>query len=168
MLQFPLEDLLDGDACYRMLLSMLHPGGLRCPAGHELPEDQAPHDRHREPVVDYRCRTCGKVSNILTGTPLQGVRHPPERLVLILRGFCQGVPTLHLAQELGISGRHLLPLWHRVLGLALERFPPSALEPPTGGRVMDPGQRVPASPLLGTLEIPALLRCHLQRPTGSA
>lgn len=123
---FPIDDLLDEAACYRLLLSALHPEGLRCPKGHALPPDQAPHDRHREPIVDYRCRTCGKVFNLFTGTPLERTRHPPSRLVMILRGFCQGVPTLHLAEELGVSRRHLLPLRHRVQGLALERFSPLA------------------------------------------
>ena len=100
---FPIDDLLDETACYELLLSVLHPKGLRCPQGHELPADQAPHDRHREPVVDYRCRACGKVFNVFTGTPLQGVRFPPGRLILILRGFCQGVTTQHLAQELDLK-----------------------------------------------------------------
>ena len=121
---FPIDDLLDESACYRLLLQAIHPEGLRCPKGHELPDDQAPHDRHREPVVDYRCRTCGKVFNVFTGTPLQGVRFSPARLIIILRGFCQGVTTLHLSQELGVGRRNLLRLRHRVQGMALERFSP--------------------------------------------
>ena len=121
---FPIDDLLDEAACYRLLLQALHPKGLRCPQGHELPDDQAPHDRHREPVVDYRCRACGKVFNVFTDTPLQGVRFSPARLIMILRGFCQGVTTLHLSQELGAGRRNLLKLRHRVQGMALERFSP--------------------------------------------
>jgi transposase-like protein len=121
---FPIDDLLDETACYELLLSVLHPKGLRCPEGHALPADQAPHDRHRAPVMDYRCRDCGKVFNVFTGTPLQGVRFPPGRLILILRGFCQGVTTQHLAQELDLSRRHLMTFRHRVQGMALERFSP--------------------------------------------
>jgi transposase-like protein len=123
---FPIDDLLDDDACYRLLLSVLHPGGLHCPKGHPLEEGQAPHDRHREPVLDYRCRTCGKVFNLYTGTPLHAVRFSPARLVMILRGFCQGVTTLHLSQELGVGRRNLLKLRQRVQGMALERFSPLA------------------------------------------
>ncbi|TAK33314.1 MAG: hypothetical protein EPO40_00570 [Myxococcaceae bacterium] len=130
MMLFPIEDLLDEERCYRMLLDALHPDGLRCPNGHALPADQAPHDRHRAPVMDYRCRECGKVFNLYTGTALQGVRHRPSRLVMILRGFCQGVPTLHLANELRVSRRHLLDRRDHVQGLALEHFSPSPLEDP--------------------------------------
>ena len=117
---FPIDDLLDDAACYRLLLSVLHPDGLHCPKGHPLEEGQAPHDRHREPVLDYRCRACGKVFNLYTGTPLHAVRFSPARLVMILRGFCQWVTTLHLSQELGVGRRNLLKLRHRVQGMALE------------------------------------------------
>jgi transposase-like protein len=74
--------------------------------------------------VDYRCRSCGKVFNLYTGTPLHAVRFSPARLVLILRGFCQGVTTLHLSQELGVGRRNLFKLRHRVQGMALERYSP--------------------------------------------
>src|SRR6266542_5545458 len=100
MMLFPIDDLLDEVRCYELLLETLHPAGLRCPAGHVLPADQAPHTRNRAPVVEYRCRDCGRVFNVFTATFLVGTRHPCARLVMILRGFCHGVPTLPLATEL--------------------------------------------------------------------
>jgi transposase-like protein len=124
MMLFPIDDLLDEGKCYQLLLDALHPEGLHCPNGHTLPADQAPHHRHRAPIVNYRCRECHRIFNVFTATALEGTRHPCSRLVLILRGFAQGVPTLHLANELGISRRNLLPFRHRVQALALERFSP--------------------------------------------
>ena len=56
MMRFPVTDLLSEEECYRYLLDALHPEGLRCPNGHELPDGQAPHDRSRAPIVKYRCR----------------------------------------------------------------------------------------------------------------
>ena len=47
------------------------------------------------------------------------------RLVLILRGIAQGVPTAHLAQELGIDRTHLLERRHEIQKLIEQRFPPS-------------------------------------------
>ena len=61
MLRFPIDDLLDQKRCHDLLLRVMHPEGLRCPRGHALPSDQAPHDRHRAPIFDYRCRECGAV-----------------------------------------------------------------------------------------------------------
>jgi transposase-like protein len=150
MMLFAVEDLLDEERCYQRLLEALHPEGMHCPKGHALPADQAPHDRHRAPLVDFRCRQCHKVFNVFTGTALTGVRHRPGRLLLILRGFCQGVPTLHLARELGASRRHLLDRRHRVQDLVLERFSPLAAgrcrrrgrrDVPERGREGDPAPR---------------------------
>jgi hypothetical protein len=69
MIGFPVDELLSEEECYRYLKRSLHPEGLSCPNGHKLPDDQAPHDRRRAPLVDYplvdyRCRECGAVFNI--------------------------------------------------------------------------------------------------------
>lgn len=63
MIKFALTDLLDEQACYDCLLHSLHPAGLHCPKGHLLPQDQAPHDRHRAPIMDYRCRMIYLLNN---------------------------------------------------------------------------------------------------------
>jgi hypothetical protein len=68
MLRFPLDGLLDEQACYDFLLRLLHPDGLHCPRGHPLGADQAPHRRRRPVIPDYRCRQCGAVFNLFTNT----------------------------------------------------------------------------------------------------
>jgi transposase-like protein len=76
MIAFPLDDLLDEQACCDFLLKHLHPEGMRCAKGHALPANAFPHDRHRPPIFDYRCKTCGSVFNIFTRTqwrPFRGV-----------------------------------------------------------------------------------------------
>lgn len=120
----PFEDLLDENKCHQLLMDTLHPDGLRCPEGHPLEEGQTPHDRHRAPIMDYRCKHCGSVFNLFTGTALQGRHWKCSKIVLILRGFAQGTSTLQLSQELGLGRRNLLDFRHRVQGLCLERFSP--------------------------------------------
>jgi transposase-like protein len=68
MLRFPLAGLLDEQACHDFLLHILHPDPLYCPRGHPLPADQAPHRRRRPVISDYRCRQCGAVFNLFSGT----------------------------------------------------------------------------------------------------
>ena len=127
MIIFPIYELMGEQNCYDFLLRMLHPEGLHCPKGHPLPSDQAPHDRHRDPIFDYKCRVCGKVYNIFTNTVLSRKRYSCVTLVLILRGIAQGTPTKHLAEELGIDRSNLLELRHAIQNLAMESLPRSPL-----------------------------------------
>jgi len=128
MIAFPIQSLMDEQACYDYLLSVLHPNGLHCPQGHLLPADQGSHDRHRAPVVDYRCKTCGAVFNLFTNTLWRKTRYSCATIVLILRGVAQGVPTAHLARELGIDRAHLLEHRHEIQQLIEQHFPPDSAE----------------------------------------
>ena len=126
MMAFPLQGLMDEQACYQYLLEILHPQGLHCPQGHALPAEQAPHDRHRAPLMDYRCQSCGAVFNLFTGSTWSGTRYSCATIVLLLRGIAQGVPTAHLARELGIDRAHLLSHRHEIQKLLQQHFPPYA------------------------------------------
>jgi transposase-like protein len=121
-MEFPLADLMDEQACYQRLLSVLHPGGLACPRC-RAKDELGVHRRHREPVLDYQCRGCGAVFNLFTATPLAGTPRRPGRLVLILRGVAQGQSTASLARELGCSRPHLLELRHRLQANAAGALP---------------------------------------------
>jgi transposase len=110
-MDFPIADLMDQDACYHKLVGWLHPDGLDCPDC-KTDDHLRVHRRHRAPVLDYRCTACGRVFNAFTGTPLAGTHRTPVEIVLILRGFAQGVPTAQLARELGCDRKHLLEQRH--------------------------------------------------------
>jgi len=159
VLAFPLTELLDEQACYDWLSRTLHPDGLRCPQGHEIRAGQAPHDRHRKPIVDWRCRECGAVFNVFTGTVFSKSRYPCSVLVQILRGIGQGVPTAHLARELGVDRGNVLAKRHAIQELLARRSPPLSPSRRRGGDRRDvperrregdpaPGSRGPAAPLL--------------------
>lgn len=120
MIRFPITDLLSEKECHNRLLNILHPQGLCCPHGHTLPASQSPHMRDRTPVMDYRCRKCGAVFNLFTGTIWAGTHYPCTKLVLILRGFAQGTPTLQLADELECDYGTLLNYRHEMQAAALQ------------------------------------------------
>jgi transposase-like protein len=107
----------------------LHPDGLHCPSGHPLPNQQASHDRHRAPILDYRCRSCGAVFNLFTGTVWSKSRYSSSTIVQILRGIAQGVPTKHLAEELGIDRGQLGDRRHQIQALLEQRLSPLATSP---------------------------------------
>ena len=119
MMRFPIQDLLNEDECYQFLLEALHPDGLHCPNGHPLPEEQAPHDRQRAPIVNYRCRECGAVYNIFTDTLWNGTHYDACTIVMLLRGFVKGTPTQVLADELELDYGTVLKWRHKVQEQAL-------------------------------------------------
>lgn len=121
MMAFPITELLDEQACYEFLLGVLHPKGLQCPAGHWVAAGQAPHMSDRAPVVDYRCRRCGKVFNVFTNTLWKGTHYSCRQVVLLVRGFTQGVPTLHLARELHLDYETVLTRRHEWQAQALKK-----------------------------------------------
>jgi transposase len=127
MMRFPLTDLLDQQDCYAYVLNTLHPDGLRCPNDHPLPADQAPHDRHRAPVQDYCCRACGSVFNLFTDTVWAGTHYDCVTIVLLMRGFAQGTPTLQLTDELELDYETVLNRRHDLQQLALDHKPTLAL-----------------------------------------
>jgi transposase len=65
MLRFPLDGLLDEQACYAFLLRILHPDGLHCPHGHPLAAGQArghgTWERDRPPIVGIVGRHSGQI-----------------------------------------------------------------------------------------------------------
>jgi len=63
-------------------------------------------------------RHCQRVFHAFTGTARHGVKRRPSELVLIVRGFAQGVPTAQLARELDCDRSELLDLRLRLQDLA--------------------------------------------------
>ena len=119
-MDFSILDLMDPEGCCQKLFNLLHPEGFVCPRCGAR-EGLNVHRRHPDsPVVDYRCKGCRRVFNLFTGTLWQGTHLSPARILLILRGIAQGVPTAKLAREVGISRQHLLRLRHEIQARALD------------------------------------------------
>jgi len=97
-IDFPITDLLDPQACYDELVLLLHPEALRCPNGHPLAECYV-HKRDRAPVVDYRCKVCGRRFNAFTGTVWHGVSDNDRPPVLGVVGRPSGQLHLHVADQ---------------------------------------------------------------------
>jgi len=82
----------------------LHPEGLKCPNGHEL-EKAWIHRTDRKPIIDYKCKICGKYFNIFTETTLQGTRLSVTQLFQCFNGVLFKVPYQKLSTQIGISRR---------------------------------------------------------------
>jgi transposase-like protein len=70
---------------------------------------------------------CGNVFNLFTDTVWSGTHYECVTIVLVMRGFAQGMPTLHLADELELDYGTLLDRRHDLQQLALDHKPTTAL-----------------------------------------
>ena len=114
-MDFPIDHLLNEQACYDWLVELLHPEGLCCPDGHPLTMAGI-HKRAREPLISYCCwgPGCGRVYNAFTGTMWQGAQWKAKQIVLLLRGVAQGVSTNQLSREIGIDYKWVLARRHQL------------------------------------------------------
>jgi len=118
MIRFSTLDLMDEPKCYAYLVAILHPEGLGCPACYTSVAYAKVHRRNRAPLLSFRC-ACGRIYNAFTATLWKGTHHGCCLIVRILQGIvAQGVPTRHLAQELGLDRKHLLERRHQIQTLA--------------------------------------------------
>jgi len=67
------------------------------------------------------------VFNLFSDTVWAGTHYDCVTLVLVLRGFAQGIPTLQLADELELDYGTLLERRHRIQQLALDHKPTTTL-----------------------------------------
>lgn len=100
MIDFPIDELLNEEACLRWLEQRLHPDGLQCPRCGGSRRRLA---QGNGPWTAWRCKACGRYYRLLSGTVFERTRQPPPKLVLLLRGIAKGEPTARLARELGIG-----------------------------------------------------------------
>jgi transposase-like protein len=121
-MEFPQIDLDDEDACYEKLLELFHPRGLACPHCADRQQVVA-HRRHQvRVVVDYLCKSCRRVFNAWTGTPLARTRHTPSEILKLIKGIHEGISTAQLASDLHCDRSALLALRHRLQRWVVEIF----------------------------------------------
>ena len=117
-MDFPINHLLDEDKSYEELIRLLHAGGLCCTRCGGSNYYQ--HSWLRANIAKFRCRDCGHVFNIFSGTALRKTKFSCSTIVMILRGFAKGQTTASLARELAINRSNLLALRHRLQDYAFQ------------------------------------------------
>ena len=114
-MDFPIIDLMDRQACVKWLEEYFHPAGLKCPHCQASVERAIWFRKTKRSNLDvYRCRGCGGIYNLYSGTVFQGRHFTPEQTVLFLREVLQGKPTAKLARELKISRTTALAIRHQL------------------------------------------------------
>lgn len=128
MINFPLQSMMNYDACYEELLRILHPQGLHCRCGVGLRDYQAVHKKNKTGLPSYLCHSCGSVFNLYTGTIFEGIHYNCIVIILLLRGILKGETTQSLSQELGLNYKNLLDWRHKLQEFAYENRVMSVLD----------------------------------------
>lgn len=127
MIDFPLDGLLDEQACLNWLEHNLHPDGLRCPRCGQAERCRA---RQEGAIPSFRCKGCDRYYTALTGTIFAKTRQPPSKIVLMLRGTAKGETTARLARELDVSRKQMHTLRGRLEDNLYETLPTDFLDEP--------------------------------------
>jgi hypothetical protein len=97
------------------IMEYFHPTGLRCPhceAG--WAEASEFRTTRRSQLTVYRCRACGGIYNLYSGTIFEARQLRPAQVVLLVRGVLKGESAATLARELGMSRTTITELRHLI------------------------------------------------------
>lgn len=127
-MEFPITKLLDYENSVEWILKHFHPKGLKCPKCQKS-IDQSRKFRYTQTskLEVHRCKYCGTIYNLYTGTVFQGSQWTPMQVVLLMRGICKGETTRELAAELQLNYKTVLTMRHRVQANAELEQPTTAL-----------------------------------------
>lgn len=127
-MEFPITELLDYENSVEWLLKYFHPKGLKCPKCQKaIGWSRRFRRTQTSELTVYRCKDCGAIYNLYTGTVFQGSQWTPMQVVLLMRGICKGETTRELAAELRLNYKTVLTMRHRVQANAEREQPNSAL-----------------------------------------
>ena len=102
MIKFPLAELPSLESCYDFLCEIIHPNGIHCPGGHNI-DNATVHRRKRYPLLDFRCKKCGKIFNIFTGTDLQGTKFNLQQILICFDCVLGDLSAQQTARNLDID-----------------------------------------------------------------
>ena len=154
MMEFPVTELLDQQACTQWIMEHFHVQGLHChnPQCKAPVEDARPFRRtKRSGIQVYRCRKCQSIYNMYSGTVFEKSQLTPVQVVLLLRGVLKGEPSATLAKELGLA-RSTVHLIRRELQTNAEELQPNTrlpdAETETDEMFQNAGEKGRTAPLL--------------------
>lgn len=114
-MEFPITELLDEENSVEWILKHFHPKGLKCPKCKQGIEQSRRFRRTQTSELEvHRCKHCGTIYNLYTGTVFQGSQWTARQIVLLMRGICKGETTRELAAELELNYKTVLTMRHRI------------------------------------------------------
>lgn len=98
-----LQNLLDDAKCYARVRELRWPEGVRCPHCASATVTKQGRDVTQRARQKYRCATCGRHFDDLTGTVLAGHHQPVRVWILCLYLMGLNLSNQQIGQELGLN-----------------------------------------------------------------
>lgn len=103
-MDFPISDLMSEQASTEWVMEHFHPTGVVCVhCGAPWSKGAEFRRTRKSGLIVYRCRECGGIYNLYSGTIFAARHLRPSQVVLLIRGVLKGDSALTLARELGMS-----------------------------------------------------------------
>lgn len=127
-MDFPISDLMSEKLSTEWILEHFHPNGVVC-VHCGAPWSKASEFRRtrKSELIVYRCRDCGGIYNLYSGTIFAARQLRPSQVVLLMRGVLKGESAMTLARELGMSRTTVTELRFLIQHTAFHNAPPQAL-----------------------------------------
>lgn len=110
-MESPIQDVLSKEEGEKWIQEYFHPEGLKCSrCGALVAEAYEFRRTKKSQLMTYRCRHCRQTYNLYSGTVFEQRHLPPQKAVLLLRGFLKGEPSNTLAAELELHYTSVLEL----------------------------------------------------------
>jgi transposase-like protein len=101
--QLDLQNLIDDAKCFQAVRQMRWPQGVRCPHCESVTIIRQGRDETQPERQRYRCETCSRKFDDLTGTVFAGHHQPLSVWILCLYLMGLNLSNRQIAQELGLN-----------------------------------------------------------------
>jgi transposase-like protein len=98
-----IQDLIDDASCYEKVRELRWPQGVRCPFCGGEHTIKHGFDQTQEHPQRYRCKSCGRYFDDLTGTIFEGHHQPLRVWILCLYFMGLNLSNQQIAEELDLN-----------------------------------------------------------------
>lgn len=123
-----LSSLLDDAKCFELVRQHRWPAGVRCPHCHGVTIARDGHDDTQQHRQRYRCKTCDRRFDDLTGTVLAGHHQPLRVWVLCLYFMGLNLSNCQIAQELDLADSDVQTMTEQLRTGITTKLPPVTLD----------------------------------------
>lgn len=120
---FDITDVMSDEECFKKLRALRWPEGIVCPHCKSTDCREVGSASKKKPTLKYRCGSCHKNFNDLTGTIFRSSHVSLKKWLFCLYLMNLNVSNAQIAQELGVSERTVSDMCNKLRNKVYETRP---------------------------------------------